>query len=306
MDRTNAITRLNTEEIVNEVNNVIKNGLDKLLGDHLYRYELLERTHEAIMNLPSIRNELNQNPYESRHQPKNDLDTIKYDLLIEKLTKRIDELTYEINTLKSTISLKDEQQIKQEQRENIKLVIDTTFHEDDISNDIGKLNEQIKKINDFSVASSVASLEDDESIEEASLEEEEETDANLEDDASEASVASLEEEVANLEDDASEASVASLEDDVETEKSESDSEEEEQVTDEVVVVTDEVVVVTDEVVVVADEVEEEFIEIDIDDVTYCTNNEENGFIYELTEDGDVGDKVGYLKDGEPFFYADEK
>ena len=52
--------------------------------------------------------------------------------------------------------------------------------------------------------------------------------------------------------------------------------------------------------------EEEFIEIDIDDVTYCTNNEENGFIYELTEDGDVGDKVGYLKDGEPFFYADEK
>ena len=326
MDRTNAITRLNTEEIVNEVNNVIKNGLDKLLGDHLYRYELLERTHEAIMNLPSIRNELNQNPYESRHQPKNDLDTIKYDLLIEKLTKRIDELTYEINTLKSTISLKDEQQIKQEQRENIKLVIDTTFHEDDISNDIGKLNEQIKKINDFSVASSVASLEDDESIEEASLEEEEETDANLEDDASEASVASLEEEVANLEDDASEASVASLEeeenleaeaeevansvassvasleDDVETEKSESDSEEEEQVTDEVVVVTDEVVVAE----VASLEEEEEFIEIDIDDVTYCTNNEENGFIYELTEDGDVGDKVGYLKDGEPFFYADEK
>ena len=55
-----------------------------------------------------------------------------------------------------------------------------------------------------------------------------------------------------------------------------------------------------------EEAEEEFIEIDIDDVTYCTNNEENGFIYELTEDGDVGDKVGYLKDGEPFFYADEK
>ena len=182
------------------------------------------------------------------------------------------------------------------------MVIDTTFHEDDISNDIGKLNEQIKKINDFSVASSVASLEDDESIEEASLEEEEETDANLEDDASEASVASLEEEVANLEDDASEASVASLEDDVETEKSESDSEEEEQVTDEVVVVTDEVVVAE----VASLEEEEEFIEIDIDDVTYCTNNEENGFIYELTEDGDVGDKVGYLKDGEPFFYADEK
>jgi hypothetical protein len=52
--------------------------------------------------------------------------------------------------------------------------------------------------------------------------------------------------------------------------------------------------------------DEEFFEIEIDDVSYCTNDEENGLIYELTEDGEVGDKVGYLKEGEPFFYADEK
>jgi hypothetical protein len=51
--------------------------------------------------------------------------------------------------------------------------------------------------------------------------------------------------------------------------------------------------------------EEELFEIEIDDVTYCTNNDENGFIYELSEDGDVGEKVGYFKDSEPFFYADE-
>ena len=49
---------------------------------------------------------------------------------------------------------------------------------------------------------------------------------------------------------------------------------------------------------------EEIFEIDIDDTTYCTNNEENGFIYELNN-GEMGDKIGYLKDGEPFFYADE-
>ena len=323
--RTNAIARLNTEEIVNEVNNVIKNGLNKLLGDHLYRYELLERTHEALMNLPSIRNELNQNPYEStqydfvkeyntRHQQKNDLDMIKYDLLIEKLTKRIDELTYEINTLKTTMSVKDEEPIKEEPKENIKLVIDTSFNEDDINNDNGNVKEQIKRISFFAseeetstyVASSVASLEEEEEEEEEEdAEEDEVEDTNevednveVEDDASEADASEA---------DASEAD-ASEADEVETEKSESDSEEEEQVADEVVVVTSEVAV-ADEVVVaeVASlEVEEEFIEIDIDDVTYCTNNEENGFIYELTEDGDVGDKVGYLKDGEPFFYADEK
>ena len=53
------------------------------------------------------------------------------------------------------------------------------------------------------------------------------------------------------------------------------------------------------------EEEEEYFEIEIDDVTYYTNDEENGFLYAVSEDEDVGDKVGYIKDGEPFFYADE-
>ena len=50
------------------------------------------------------------------------------------------------------------------------------------------------------------------------------------------------------------------------------------------------------------EEEEEYFEIEIDDVSYCTNNETSGFIYDLDEDGEVGKKLGYLKDGEPFFY----
>jgi hypothetical protein len=54
-----------------------------------------------------------------------------------------------------------------------------------------------------------------------------------------------------------------------------------------------------------EEEEEELEIITIDDIDYCTNNEENGFIWELNEDGEQGDKIGYLKDGEPFFYADE-
>ena len=50
------------------------------------------------------------------------------------------------------------------------------------------------------------------------------------------------------------------------------------------------------------DLEIEFMEIEIDDVTYCTNDDNNGFIYKLDEDGNVGDKVGYIKDGEPIFY----
>ena len=51
--------------------------------------------------------------------------------------------------------------------------------------------------------------------------------------------------------------------------------------------------------------DEELFEIEIDDETYCTNNEVNGFIYILDKDGDVGDKIGYFKDSEPIFYNEE-
>ena len=295
MDRTNAITRLNTEEIAMEVNNVIKKGLDKLLGDHLYRYELLEKTHDAIMNLPSVRNHLNLQPLPQ--QSETTVDDVKYSQMIEKLLKRIDELTFEVNQLKQTckkesidVRVDDEVKVvKLEQKENIRLEIEY-----------------------------VESEEEEEADEEtvASLEEEEESVASLEEEEVVASSSEAEENICCecdckviLDEDivvvdgkkycgacnptSTKEEEEEEEDDVETEKS--DSEEEDDADEEEIVKEEEV-----------EEEEEELIEIDIDDVTYCTNNEENGFIYELTEDGDVGDKVGYLKDGEPFFYADEK
>jgi hypothetical protein len=51
-----------------------------------------------------------------------------------------------------------------------------------------------------------------------------------------------------------------------------------------------------------EEEEEEVFEIEIDDITYYATGEENGVLYEVTEDGDVGKKVGVIKDGEPIFY----
>lgn len=51
-----------------------------------------------------------------------------------------------------------------------------------------------------------------------------------------------------------------------------------------------------------EEDEEEYFEIEIDDFTYYTNNEENGFIYETTSNEELGQKVGYLKEGDPYFY----
>ena len=333
MDRTSAITRLNTEEIATEVNNVIKKGLDKLLGDHLYRYELLEKTHDAIMNLPSVRNHLNLPP--QQYNPEPTTNNVKYEQMIEKLLKRIDELTFEVNQLKQTckkestdVRVEDELKVvKLEQKENIRLEIEEAYDDASDSDDEGSVlskAESLEEEEEEEEDATVASLEEenicsecdckvilDEDIvvvdgkkycgacdptsnkeEESEAEEEEEAEEEAEEEEEE----EVEEVVATVVDEeveeaAEEATVASLEeevveeeeaDEVETEKSESVASEAEA------------------------EEEEEFIEIDIDDVTYCTNNEENGFIYELTEDGDVGEKVGYLKDGEPFFYADEK
>lgn len=279
MDRT--IARLNTEEIINEVNNVIKTGLEKLLGNHLYRYELLEKTHEAIMNLPNVRHHLNLAPLpqcEFKRETKDvttDFET-KYGHMIEKLLNRIDELTLEVNQLKHSYKPEHFEVVKLEQKENIKLEIQ---EDEDVASE----------------AEEVADLEEDEE-EVADLEEEVATVASLEAEEDEAAtVASLEEEVADLEDEeASEVDEVASEADEEEVASEAEASE---------VETEASSEAEEEK---AEPEEEEYIEIDIDDVTYCTNNEDNGFIYQLTEDGDVGDKVGYLKDGEPFFYADEK
>ncbi len=50
-----------------------------------------------------------------------------------------------------------------------------------------------------------------------------------------------------------------------------------------------------------EEEEEEVFEIEIDDITYFASGEENGILYEMTSDGDIGKKVGIIKDGEPIF-----
>ena len=342
MDRTHAITRLNTEEIATEVNNVIKKGLDKLLGDYLYRYELLEQTHEAIMNLPSVRNHLNQDPL-PQYSPETKVDNVKYDQILEKLLKRIDELTFEVNQLKQTckkectdIKVEDDLVVvKLEQRENIRLGIeeeeadeDASLEEEEEEVDASLEEEEAEEENICSecdckvildedivvvdgkkfcgACDPTSTKEEDSSEEDASEAEVVETVASLEAEvtvasSSEAGEVEEEETVASLEADEVE------EDEVETEKSESEDEDEEieEVKSLPVASSSEAVASANEIVA-AEEAEEGYIEIDIDDVTYCTNNEENGFIYELTEDGDVGEKVGYLKDGEPFFYADEK
>ena len=53
-----------------------------------------------------------------------------------------------------------------------------------------------------------------------------------------------------------------------------------------------------------EEISEEELEVDeveIDGKIYFTTDDKNGVLYSVDEDGDIGDEIGYLKNGEPFF-----
>ena len=85
------------------------------------------------------------------------------------------------------------------------------------------------------------------------------------------------------------------EEEVEEEEVEEAEEEEEEVEE-----AEEEEEVEEEEVEEEEEEEEEVFEIEIDDITYYTSDIENGKLYK-NDDGEVGDEVGHLKDGEAYF-----
>jgi hypothetical protein len=326
----------NTQPLLNEIEIVIKNGLDKMLSKYLERYDLLEKTHKQLMNLPSIKEAIGkdyeqdvESDTESYSETKNpEINNIvscqtemKYDVLnieskLDKLEKKyaglypmLDKILDKIETLNN-----DVQKMK-----TMPITATSTSVEPTIVS--ACQNENIKFEIKEDDTESVEVEEDDESLEDDTESLEDEDDVNpalitcatvkitkeaLEvvpnDKVEIVKVVKLEPEIIpvseNVEEEEEEEEEEVVEEDsksVETEtKSDTESVEDEEVIEEEKAKE-----------VDAEDMEDELEVITIDDVDYCTNNEENGFIWELTEDGEQGAKVGYLKDGEPFFYAEE-
>jgi hypothetical protein len=233
----------NTQPLMTEIEGVIARGVKTILKDFMIRYELLEKTHNTIMNLPSVRNELNKST-----------DT-------EKIVTG-DESDKGMNSINDTT-----RDYVREEMGGIEKKLDS------ILNKIYLLDQEVKALKQVSqndnkcaekivIKPSIVSACENENIQVEIKEHEEEEEEEMDDKGEE--------------------------------------EEEEEMDDKGVEEED------DRGVEEHEEEEEEVTEIEIDDVTYYTNDEENGFIYESNEDNEVGDKLGYLKDGEPFFYADEK
>ena len=53
-----------------------------------------------------------------------------------------------------------------------------------------------------------------------------------------------------------------------------------------------------------DEDDEEIYIVELDGVDYYTNDDENGNIYKMMEDEDIGPKVGEFKNGEAVLYEE--
>jgi hypothetical protein len=311
----------NTDIILNEIDLVIKKGLNTILKDYMNRYNLLENTHTKIMQLPSVLNELNKSTVgdssddDSSDGEQEDVPMFvsitemtknliaeevtgiekkitnlekKYDLILpifDKILKKIDDLNEEVKCMK--ISSPNEVKVIKydikpvEKKENIKLEIQEEeseeIEEQQESEEIEEIAEQTELLDDSDDDEGDEGDDEEESDEEESDEEESEEEEQVEE-----QVVEKEEEEEEEEEEEDEQEVET-ETEAEEKKVETETKEEEE-----------------------EEEEEELFEIEIDDTTYCTNNEESGFIFELSEDGDVGDKVGYFKEGEPFFYADEK
>jgi len=340
MSQENNNFKFNTDLLMNDVNNVIQNGINNLLSDFITNYKLYEETHNCIMNLPSIKREFAKKKIEEGYDYLMDYSSVKtqfstkneaYDDLPDLISVSSDENVKGIEesfcdnytripieeVIEEVIEDDSDQesddtilcmkkianQLLKEKEDTYALFQkETNSYKEIIENCYKEIENLKNEINELKNSSIVCDLtvdgedtqeliveikqekEEKENIvlhmeEQSGTEEEEETDSEvIEEDDSE----SVEEEEHDSE--VVEEEEEQEKSDVETEKSDEDTVETEK---------------SDEKDFV--EEEEELIEIEIDDVTYCTNDENNGLIYELDKDGNVGETVGYLKDGEPFF-----
>jgi hypothetical protein len=140
---TNAHNNFNTETLLNEINDVIKKGLNNILKNYMDRYNLLEKTHKQIMMLPSVVNEINENTnYESDEN--NESDTNKNSQEDEPIFVSITEMTKGI--VNEEIKLVEQKIVSLEKKyDSIILNFEKMFEK------MSLLSSEIKEINKSSV-----------------------------------------------------------------------------------------------------------------------------------------------------------
>jgi septal ring factor EnvC (AmiA/AmiB activator) len=272
--------------ILNDVTVSIQNNIQRSLDGALKDYELYKSTHDAILQLPFVRDLYIQNQelvsqLEMLEQPNAQSQPIQ--LKIDELSPQSSpvvmhsyfqtgdnyyENTFTKNTNEKLSDTNDEDRDKESQ-------------------------ESEKSDSNSSSSSSEAESESQESASEEESEQEEAEEAVSASESEDQEQAELEdeEEEAQAEEEEAEAEAEAEEEEAEAEEEEEEAEEEE---------AEEEEAEEEEAEAEEEEEEEEVHEIVIKNVTYFTTNEENGDIYSCV-DGDVGEIVGKFKNKKPVF-----
>jgi len=305
-DKNDKITHINsiqdiTGNLVRKEIATVENKLDKI--EKKYELVLSPLIDKILNKLELLNDDIKELKQNSMNQVKPFIlkpsivsscenENIQFEIKEVEITKKEDLLNVEIINVKtdheSKLLKEQESVVSKEEEENVSVASEE--EEDEQVESVASEEEEEEH-------KSVVSEEEEENVSVASEEEEEEEVESVaseeEEDEQVESVVSEEEEEVETE--------ASHEHEEEVETEASDDHEEEVETEASHEHEDETKTIVEE-----EDDEAELTIITIDDIDYCTNNEENGFIYEINDEGEQGDKVGYLKDYEPFFYADEK
>jgi len=194
----------------------------------------------------------------------------------EHIKLQIEEKEVDVINSAESVAENLDEEVEDSDDEIVDVECDEVDVLEEVLSSLKNVEENLEKVEADEVSD--AEVSDDEKKEEDVVEEEDEVEVVEEEEV-------LEEEVVNLEDDEeTDESEVEIEDEVADKPKSSKNLEE----------------VKSEAVNLEED-EEEVFEIEIDDITYFATHEENGILYEVDKDGDVGKKVGIIKDGEPIF-----
>lgn len=267
------------QTIIDRVTFLLKMELNKC---NMKYKESMKETSEGILNLPIVKKVIHEYETKISHDTSSDYE-------ISRLKSTVSNLTSEIQDIKKMLL---NQKTVLNEEPNIQLKI-REINNDESLGTVQKMEEELDNVSELALSEEEDVEEEEEDVEEDISEVKEEI---VEEDISEVKEESVEEEV---EEDISEVEEEEEDEDEDIEEEIEESEakdiseaEEKEVVNEVKDISE---AEEDE-----DEDEEVF-EIEIDDTSYFTNNEENGILYEIDENGEPGKKVGIIKDGEAIF-----
>ena len=259
--------------IIDRVTFLLKMELNKC---NVKYKESIKETSEGILNLPIVKKVIHEYETKISHDTSSENELNRLKNMVSNLTSEIQDIKKMLLLNQKTV-LNEKTVLNQKTTEepNIQLKIREINNDESLGIEILK-EEELDNVSELALSEAKSEEEEEEEEEDEEEEEEDEEEDHEEEDHE---VKEEEEDHELKEDEEEDHEVKEDEAISEVKEDEEDHEVKEDEEDE----------------------DEEVFEIEIDDTTYFTNNEENGVLYEIDENGEPGKKVGIIKDGEAIF-----